>query len=127
MESRRILFAIAFGLAAAGLLSAVCWAGEGTTHHAHGVIKAIDPHAETVTIQHESIPGLMMTMTFHVEGPAVLTGLAVGQEVNFDLREDPGQLTVPAIQPASRSSNRDDPIMHTAGGCTCGGCMAAMM
>jgi Cu/Ag efflux protein CusF len=129
MNSGKIRLAIACGVVAAGVLSASSWASEGTTHHAHGLIKAIDTKAETVTIQHDAIPGLMMgmTMTFHVEEPEVLAGVQVGQEVNFDLREDPGRLTVTAIQPGQRSSTRDDSIIHTGSNCSCSGCMAAMM
>jgi Cu(I)/Ag(I) efflux system protein CusF len=52
-----------------------------------GVIKAIDPKAGTLTIQHGPIPAVSwpaMTMTFKAKPPALLTGLKVGQTIGFD-------------------------------------------
>ncbi len=53
-----------------------------------GVVKAIDPRAGTVTIQHGPIAALgwpAMTMAFKARSAALLEGLAVGQSVNFQI------------------------------------------
>ncbi len=55
--------------------------GKGT-----GVIKAIDPAAGTVTIQHGPIPAVgwpAMTMTFKATPVALLHGLKVGEKISF--------------------------------------------
>ena len=58
----------------------------GTTeeqYEVNGKVVAVDPDAKTVTLDHEDIPGLMkgMEMEFAVENPAVLKGLAAGDQV----------------------------------------------
>ena len=56
--------------------------GQGT-----GVIKAIDPRAGTITIQHGPIPAVSwpaMTMTFKAKPASLLNGLNVGQKITFD-------------------------------------------
>jgi Cu(I)/Ag(I) efflux system periplasmic protein CusF len=53
-----------------------------------GVIKAVDPKAGTVTIAHEPIPSIgwpAMTMTFPVADPSLLTGVAAGNTITFDV------------------------------------------
>ncbi|MEJ0066398.1 MAG: copper-binding protein [Caulobacteraceae bacterium] len=52
-----------------------------------GVIKAIDPKASTITIQHGPIPTVgwpAMTMTFKAEPATLLKGLKVGEAIAFD-------------------------------------------
>ncbi|MDR3154832.1 MAG: copper-binding protein [Deltaproteobacteria bacterium] len=54
-----------------------------------GVVRGVDRAAGTVILDHEPIPSLgweRMTMTFPVEDPALLDGLAEGAEVRFDLK-----------------------------------------
>lgn len=56
---------------------------------ATGVIRAIDAKASSVTLAHEAIPALKwpaMTMAFKVADPALLTGVAVGTKVRFQLQ-----------------------------------------
>src|SRR5262245_6471155 len=58
--------------------------GQGT-----GVIKAIDPKAGTLTLQHSPIAGLgwpAMTMPFKADPPSLLRGLKVGQTIGFDVK-----------------------------------------
>ena len=71
--------------------------GQGT-----GVIKAIDPKAGTLTIQHGPIPAVSwpaMTMTFKATPPALLTGLKVGQTIGFDTTVRGMNAEVTAVRP----------------------------
>ena len=96
---RAIIYALVGALACAAAGSAVgqdmsnmkgmpASAAPAAKHgHAVGVIKAIDPKAGTLTIQHGPIPGVgwpAMTMTFKAKPPALLEGLKVGQTIGFD-------------------------------------------
>lgn len=71
-------------VALAGLLLSI-----GCTHHyrAEGVVLAVDPNAQTVTISHRAIPGYMeaMAMPFEVRNSTQLSGLRPGARVNFTL------------------------------------------
>ena len=63
-----------------------------------GVVRAVDPKAPSVTLDHEAIPSLgwpAMTMTFKVADAALLQGLAPGARVRFQLQGG----TVTAISP----------------------------
>ena len=69
-----------------------------------GVIKAVDPHAGTVTIAHEPIKSFewpSMTMKFKVADPALLKGIAVGNKVNFTLLGKDMNSTVTALKIAN--------------------------
>ena len=49
-----------------------------------GKVTAVDPKKQTVTLDHEDIPGLMNAMEempFHVESPALLEGIKTGDKV----------------------------------------------
>ena len=68
-------------------------------------MKAVDPAAHTVTVDHDPIPGLMpgMTMTFPVTPSASLDGIRAGQRVDFTLRRrESGKMAVTEIHPAKR-------------------------
>ncbi len=70
--------------------------GQGT-----GVIKALDPKAGSVTLQHGPIPAISwpaMTMTFKAR-PALLKGLKVGQTVDFDCDVQGMSAEVTAVRP----------------------------
>lgn len=86
-------------LAFAVLVLSACGGGGGD-HPGHGVVVAVDPAKGEITLDHEDIPGLMkgMTMTFHAD-PALLAGVAAGQEVDFRVREGAGRYEVTAIEP----------------------------
>ncbi|MHB8529229.1 MAG: copper-binding protein [Caulobacteraceae bacterium] len=67
-----------------------------------GVVKAVDPKAGTVTIQHGPIAALewpAMTMTFKATRPALLRGVSVGQSVTFQLMRMGGAVQLTAIAP----------------------------
>jgi Cu(I)/Ag(I) efflux system protein CusF len=56
------------------------------------VIKAVNAAAGTVTLQHGPIPGVgwpAMTMAFKTTKPGMLTGLKVGQTIDFEVRTPP--------------------------------------
>jgi len=57
------------------------------THEIRGRIEAIAAGRNTVTLDHESIPGVMdaMKMEYQVQEPAVLDGLSVGDRVQGQL------------------------------------------
>lgn len=52
------------------------------------VVVAIDSEKNTITLDHEDIPGLMraMKMTFPVEDSKILTGLKAGDKVDGKLK-----------------------------------------
>lgn len=71
--------------------------GQGT-----GLIKAVDPKAGTLTLQHGPIAGLgwpAMTMTFKADPPSLLSGLKVGQTLGFDVKAVGGTAEVTAVRP----------------------------
>jgi protein SCO1/2 len=57
---------------------------------AHGTVKSIDPDKKKLTIAHDDIPGFMkaMTMPFEVKDGALLSGIAVGDSVDFAFTDD---------------------------------------
>ena len=67
-----------------------------------GVVQGIDVEARRVTLDHGDIPGLMkaMTMTFEVAPEVSLEGLALGETVEFTVREAEDSYLVTAIDPA---------------------------
>jgi Cu(I)/Ag(I) efflux system periplasmic protein CusF len=66
-----------------------------------GVVRAIDARNNRITIAHEPIPALgwpSMTMAFPLHSADLLTGVAVGNRVNFTLVNHDGQPMVSALQ-----------------------------
>ncbi|MCU4335322.1 copper-binding protein [Acinetobacter pittii] len=62
-----------------------------TTAQAVGVITAIDTKENILTLDHEAIPALKwpaMTMGFKVADPVLLSGLTVGDKVDFELKAE---------------------------------------
>jgi Cu/Ag efflux protein CusF len=95
----------AAALAAATALAACGGGGEGPkTGRGEAIVRAVDPVALKLTLDHGDIPGMMkaMKMDFEVADPALLDGLAPGDEVRFAVREEAGRYTVVEIakQPA---------------------------
>jgi Cu/Ag efflux protein CusF len=63
----------------------------GTTHHAVGVVRNVDPKRGVVTLEHGPVNTLNwppMTMDFRVRDKAGLAALKPGQKVEFDLVEE---------------------------------------
>ena len=84
---------------AVGWLAACGGDSPETGRNAEGVVESVDAAAGKVTIDHGEIPGLMgpMTMTFDVSDPALLTGIATGDQVRFDVRYEEGTYEVISI------------------------------
>ena len=72
-----------------------------TTAQAVGVITAIDTKENILTLDHEAIPAIKwpaMTMGFKVADPALLSGLTVGDKVDFELKADGENYIVIAVK-----------------------------
>ena len=65
-----------------------------------GVVKALDPKASSIMINHGDIEGLMpaMEMEFHVSDAALLNGLRVNDQIDFTIQDRTGVLTVTSIK-----------------------------
>lgn len=70
-----------------------------------GEVRKVDMSAGKITIRHGPIPKYdmanAMTMVFPTSNPAMLTGLAVGDKVLFDVIKEGGSLTITAIRKAN--------------------------
>ena len=84
----------------AALLAASACGGRTETGQGEGIVRAVDPVANRVTLDHGDIPGMMkaMKMDFPVADASLLDGLAPGDEVRFSVREADGRYTVIAIE-----------------------------
>lgn len=65
-----------------------------------GTVKAIDPKAPSIEIDHGDIEGLMpaMQMEFDVTDPALLNGIAVNDRIEFTVEDHAGTMRVTAIK-----------------------------
>jgi protein SCO1/2 len=63
--------------------------GGANEYDIRGKVMAVDATKQTVTLDHETIPGYMegMTMAFKVEDPKQLTGLQAGDQVRGKLKK----------------------------------------
>ncbi|HEX7330508.1 MAG TPA: copper-binding protein [Pyrinomonadaceae bacterium] len=70
------------------------------TYHGVGVVKALDPTAPAIEIDHEEIVGLMpaMQMEFPVTDVALLSGLAVNDRIDFTVVERTGEMKITEIK-----------------------------
>ena len=68
-------------------------------YNSSGVVKGIDSAAHMVTLDHKDIPGYMsaMEMSFPVVNTTLLTGLAVGDNVAFDLERTGNKVSIVSI------------------------------
>ena len=67
----------------------------------HGVVKALSAKDSTITLDHNTIPGVMdaMAMQYRIDKPEMLAGLKVGDSVNFTLQDrGEGNYVVSAIK-----------------------------
>ena len=80
---------------------------------AQGLVLAIDASAQTITISHKNIPGLMdaMAMPFHVQSPKLLEGLHAGDTVAFTLLVDKTTSWVDEIRVLPFDSAERDPVL----------------
>src|SRR5687767_10607796 len=65
-----------------------------------GTVKALDPKAPSIEIDHEDIEGLMpaMQMEFEVSDGTLLDGLAVNDRIDFTIEDRTGIMRVTAIK-----------------------------
>lgn len=67
-----------------------------------GEVRKVDMSAGKITIRHGPIPKYdmanAMTMVFPTSNPSMLTGLAPGDKVLFDVIKEGGSLTITAIR-----------------------------
>ena len=64
-----------------------------------GKVTGLDPKLPTIEIDHEDIKGLMpaMEMEFHVKDKTLLSGISVGDRIEFTVENGVGGLRVTAI------------------------------
>lgn len=65
-----------------------------------GVVKAINPAAPSIEIDHEDIEGLMpaMQMEFEVSDGSLLGGISVNDRIDFTVEDRAGVMRVTAIK-----------------------------
>jgi Cu(I)/Ag(I) efflux system periplasmic protein CusF len=81
-----------------------------------GLVRKIDVAGARISLKHEEIPNLSMpgmTMSFVVQDPADLTGLAVGDNIEFAADEISGEITVLWIAKSVAVAAADFPILCT--------------
>jgi Cu/Ag efflux protein CusF len=69
------------------------------TYNASGTVKALNPKAPSIEIDHGDVEGLMpaMQMEFEVSDGAMLNGLAVNDRIDFTIEDRTGTMRVIAI------------------------------
>jgi Cu/Ag efflux protein CusF len=85
-----------------GLFASAC-GGKANEGDGTGIVRAIAADQATITLEHGDIPGLMraMTMEFAVAEPAQLSGVAVGETVEFHLVYVDGTYSVTELRQAT--------------------------
>jgi Cu/Ag efflux protein CusF len=81
-------------------------AEERVSYEVKGKVVRVEAARRSVTIDHEIIPGFMeaMTMPFDVRDPAILEGLASGEEVRFELVVQGTHAWIEKIAPVDAST-----------------------
>src|SRR5689334_4753419 len=71
-----------------------------TQHKGYGMVKALNPNAPSIEINHGEIEGLMpaMQMEFPVSDAKLLNGLAVNDRIDFTVENAPEGMKVVAIK-----------------------------
>lgn len=92
-EMRRAVgaLALALGLAACG--------GKIESGKGEGIVRAVDPVANRLTLDHGAIPGMMdaMRMDFDVADASMLDGLAPGDSVTFEVVQEGDKYTLTQV------------------------------
>jgi Cu(I)/Ag(I) efflux system membrane fusion protein len=94
----------AFGLSQ----SASAQPGSAQAHRGQGTVKALDPNAGTVEIDHGPIASLKwpaMSMKFKVRDKAQLAGLAAGQSVRFEFSQADDDYVIERLAPAGHAGH----------------------
>jgi cbb3-type cytochrome c oxidase subunit III len=89
-------------------------------YNSTGVIMAIDTNALKVTINHQDIPGYMsaMEMTFSAADKSVIEGLAVGDNVAFNLERTGMKVTLTKITKTTPTAATVDGSQVFASNCS---------
>lgn len=72
-----------------------------SSNKTHGVVRAIDVNAKTITLEHGDIPGVMaaMTMAYGVARPELLQKISVNDRVRFTLSKvETGEYVISSIE-----------------------------
>jgi len=69
-------------------------------YQGEGTVKALNPNAPSIEINHGDIDGFMpaMQMEFPVTDPKLLNGLAINDRIDFTVENDPEGVKVVAIK-----------------------------
>jgi Cu/Ag efflux protein CusF len=81
-----------------------------------GVVRKVEIPSGRISIKHEEIPNLHMpgmTMSFLAQDPQILSGLVVGDKINFVADEIDDELTVLWIEKAAPPSAENSNILCT--------------
>lgn len=78
-----------------------------TNYFVRGVLKAVKPDEHQLVIAHEDIPNLMdaMTMPFRVKDDAILTNVATGEKITFQLHLTETESWVDHVRPFDASQS----------------------
>ena len=82
------------------LLALACGGGVRDVAEGEAIVRAVDTAANKLTVDHGDLPGMMkaMRMDFDVADPALLAGLAPGDEIEIEVRHADGRYTVTKIE-----------------------------
>lgn len=71
-----------------------------------GKVTAVDANKQTVTLDHQDIPGLMaaMEMEFKLDNPGVVDGISAGDHVHGKLQTKSGEYTITHLEKAVSSA-----------------------
>ena len=73
---------------------------QSNLYQGEGVVKAVNPKAPSIEINHGDIEGLMpaMQMEFPVTDANLLNGIAVNDHIDFTIESNAGEMKVTAIK-----------------------------
>ncbi len=74
--------------------------GSAKDYEIRGKVTAVDATKQTVTLDHEAIPGLMqgMTMAFKVEDQKLLSGIQTGDKVQGRLKKTDAGMVITKLE-----------------------------
>ena len=74
--------------------------GSAKDYEIRGKVIAVDTTKQTVTLDHETIPGLMqgMTMAFKVEDEKLLSGIQTGDQVQGRLKKTDAGMVITMLE-----------------------------
>lgn len=99
MNIARFVFLLAFIPVFAAGCQKPAGPAQAKQYEITGKVVAIDADRQTVTLDHQDIPGLMqgMEMEFKVASPQILEGIASGDQVQGRLENRSGEKIITAL------------------------------